>query len=74
MKLRLPWCLLFAVTFTVLHLSRCEKLPPWFGPDSFYGGTVPSNRSGHRITSGDDGKIYVFGGQNKDTGEWNCMG
>ena len=67
------WCVVCAALLLAgLHPSRCAKtkLPSWRGPDTFFDGTLPSNRSSHGFASV-DGRIYVFGGQNR-SGEMIC--
>ena len=66
------WCVVCAALLAGLHPSRCAKakLPSWRGPDTFFDGTLPSNRSWHGFASV-DGRIYVFGGQN-GSGEMIC--
>jgi hypothetical protein len=64
------WCVVYVAVLAGLHPSQSAKvkLPSWRGPDAFFDGTLPSNRSRHGFASV-DGRIYVFGGQR---GEMIC--
>ncbi len=55
------WYLTCVAVLAGLPPSRCSKLPSWRGPNSFFDGTMPSNREGHGFAEV-DGRIYVFGG------------
>ncbi len=55
-------CFLGILGLSNLHPSRCAKLTSWRGPDTFFEGTLPSNRNLHGFATCDDGWIYVFGG------------
>jgi hypothetical protein len=59
----IAWYAICVAGLTYLHPSQCVKLPSWRGPDTFFDGTLPSNRFSHGFESCDDGRIYVFGGQ-----------
>ena len=61
-RVALACCVVGVASFACLQLSHCAKLPSWRGPDTFFDGTLPSNRSLHGFASCDDGRIYVFGG------------
>ena len=66
------WCVVCVAILAGLNLSQCAnaKLPSWRGPDTFFEGTLPSNRSSHGFASV-DGMIYIFGGQDT-SGEMAC--
>jgi hypothetical protein len=57
------WCAVCVAVLASVHPSRCAKakLPSWRGPDAFFDGALPSNRSDHGFAEA-DGRIYVFGG------------
>ncbi len=48
------------------------KAPSWRGPDTFFDGALPSNRSSQGIAPFDDGRIYIFGGDGEQ-GEQNAV-
>jgi hypothetical protein len=54
--------LLIWLTLSLLCASDAAKLRSWVGPNYFFEGSLPSNRSSHSLASTDDGKVYVFGG------------
>jgi hypothetical protein len=54
--------LLVGLMLSLLCASDAAKLRSWVGPEYFFEGVLPSNRSGHRLASTDDGKVFVFGG------------
>ncbi len=61
----LVWCLICFV-LTGLPFSKAKaKVPSWRGPDTFYDGALPSNRSSQGFAPFDDGRIYIFGGDGK---------
>ncbi len=60
------------VAIQMFPLSRCSKLPSWLGPDFFFDGTLPSARQQHGFALCDDGKFYVFGGDDQN-GEMMCV-
>ena len=60
------WNAVCIVGLIWLHRARCAKLPSWRGPDTFFDGILPSNRSSHGFAAGDDGRLYVFGGDTLD--------
>jgi hypothetical protein len=57
------WCVVCVAVLACVHPSRCAKakLPSWRGPNVFFDGNQPSNRSNHGFEEA-DGRIYVFGG------------
>ncbi len=60
------WWVACVVGLASLPSSQAKvKYPSWRGPDTFFGGTLPSIRSRHGFTSCDNGMIYSFGGRNK---------
>jgi hypothetical protein len=58
----LACCALCIMGFVVLETAICAKLPSWRGPNTFFDGTIPTNRNGHGFASC-DGRMYVFGGE-----------
>jgi hypothetical protein len=54
--------LLVGLIFSLLCASDAAKLRSWVGPDYFFEGVLPLNRSWHRLAPTDDGKVFVFGG------------
>jgi hypothetical protein len=65
-----PSYLAFCVVAGLAGLNPCRsaKLPSWHGPDVFFEGSLPSKRLSHGFASCDNGKLYVFGGNNIGTG------
>jgi hypothetical protein len=59
----LVWRTMWIAGLAFLPCCRCAKLPSWRGPNTFFDGTLPSERIEHGFVSGDDGKIYIFGGK-----------
>jgi hypothetical protein len=62
----LTWYAVCVAVFAGLPLTRCSKLPSWLGPDFFFDGTLPSGRNEHGFEVCDDGKIYIFGGDDQN--------
>jgi hypothetical protein len=56
------------------HTPKAAKLRSWLGPDFFFDGNLPSNRSTGGFASSEDGKIYLFGGFNLDGNTYNSIG
>jgi hypothetical protein len=54
--------LLVGLMMILLCATEAAKLRSWVGPDYFFEGDLPSNRSRHGLASTEDGKVYVFGG------------
>jgi hypothetical protein len=50
------------IMFGLLCITDAAKLRSWVGPDYFFEGNFPSNRTQQGLASADDGKVYVFGG------------
>ena len=67
------WCVVCVALLAGLHPSRCAKakLPSWRGPDTWFDGTMPSNRTRHGFASV-GGRIYVFGGSGFSAGKRVC--
>ena len=38
------------------------KLRTWLGPIRFFEGVLPIARSGHGVSSTEDGRVFIFGG------------
>ncbi len=66
----LSWNAVCIVSLIGLHPALCAKLPSWRGPYTFFDGVLPSERASHGFVAGDDGRLYVFGG-NKPEGQYD---
>jgi hypothetical protein len=64
------WLICFVGLAGLLSSQAKAKIPSWRGPDTFFDGTVPTNRSSQGIATFDDGRIYIFGGDG-EKGEKN---
>jgi hypothetical protein len=62
------WYVVCVAGFAGLRPSQSAKLPSWRGPDTFFDGTLPPARQKHGFASCDDGKVYVFGGDDQNGG------